>query len=210
MSTPAMSGRPNGSLRALHEGFLAILPRIELHGRFHFRQLACPHRRADAVAEMVALAWRSYIRLAERGKDPADFPGALAAFAARAVNAGQRLCRQHQATDVLSPPAQRRHGFSVRQLPAASSQAADDSTGPPAASGMTPPDERAMFLLDFPAWLATRSERDQRVIRALMAGDRTGEVSRKYVLRPARVSQLRREFQRDWTRFCAGVGPPAA
>jgi len=182
MSTAAVAARPNGSLRALYEGFLVILPRIELHGRFYYRHLASPHQREDAVAEMVALAWLWYVRLAERGKDAGDFPGALAAFAGHAVNAGRRLCRQHQATDVLSPLAQLRHGFSVRPLPADSSHAADDSTAPSAASRMTPPDERAMFLLAFPAGLQTRSERDQRLIRALMAGDRPGEVSRTYGL----------------------------
>jgi len=34
-----------------------------------------------------------------------------------------------------------------------------------------------------------------------MLGDRTLEVARKHAVSPARISQLRREFYRDWMRF---------
>jgi hypothetical protein len=47
-----------------------MLPRIELHGRIYFRHVRCPHRRADCVAVMVALCWKWFLRLVERGKDP--------------------------------------------------------------------------------------------------------------------------------------------
>ena len=68
--------------RSLQLVFLSLLPRIERHGRFYFRFLRCPHKREEAVAEMVALAWRWYVRLVKRGKDPSQFSSALASFAA--------------------------------------------------------------------------------------------------------------------------------
>jgi hypothetical protein len=37
----------------------------------------------------------------------------------------------------------------------------------------------------------------------LMVGERTLEVSRRFGFSPARVSQLRREFRDDWSRFWA-------
>ena len=101
----------------LHVVFLALLPRIERHGRVYFRHLKCPHRRADAVAEMVAVAWRWHLRLARRGKDVTRFPSALAAYAARAVRGGRRVCGQEKGKDALSPLAQRRHGFVVSSIP---------------------------------------------------------------------------------------------
>jgi hypothetical protein len=52
----------------LHTAFLNILPRIQLHGDVYFRHRK-PDRREEAVAEMIALAWRWFIRLAEQGKD---------------------------------------------------------------------------------------------------------------------------------------------
>jgi hypothetical protein len=44
------------ALEQLRAQFLALLPRIELHARITFRGVKCPDRRADAVAETVALA----------------------------------------------------------------------------------------------------------------------------------------------------------
>jgi hypothetical protein len=105
------------SVHVLQVRFLSILPRIELHGRISFRFVRCPHQRADAVAEVVALAWKWHLRLAERRKDATRFPATLATFAARAVRAGRRVCGQERAKDVLSPSAQRRHHFAVECLP---------------------------------------------------------------------------------------------
>src|SRR5262245_35712536 len=85
------AGRRTPSPAALHAGFLQLLPRVERHARVAFRHVRCPHRRADAVAEVVALAWKWYVRLVRRGQDPASFVTALAAFAARAVRSGRGL-----------------------------------------------------------------------------------------------------------------------
>src|SRR5262245_13722971 len=97
----------------LHAPFLAILPRIEAHGNVYFRHLKCSHRKEEALAEMRALAWKWFVRLAQRGKDPTQFVSAIAAYAARAVNSGRRVCGVEKAKDVLSRVAQRRHGFAV-------------------------------------------------------------------------------------------------
>jgi hypothetical protein len=40
----------------LHAEFVAILPRVETHARIHLRHLRCPARRADTLAEVVALS----------------------------------------------------------------------------------------------------------------------------------------------------------
>ena len=60
----------------LHARFLSILRRIRLHAEISFRGVRCPDLRADKVAEAVALAWKWFRRLAERGRDAADFPAA--------------------------------------------------------------------------------------------------------------------------------------
>src|SRR5262249_16572931 len=66
---------------------------------------------------------------------------------------------------------------------------------------LTPVPDQAAFRIDFPLWRCTRSERDRRVIDALMAGGRAREFSQKFGLSPGRVSQLRRDFMEDWRRF---------
>jgi hypothetical protein len=62
------------SLSSLQTLFLAIVPRIEAHGRcyFHWKN---PSVKEDCLAEMVALSWKWFVRLAERGKDtPSSSP----------------------------------------------------------------------------------------------------------------------------------------
>jgi hypothetical protein len=67
----------------------------------------------------------------------------------------------------------------------------------------TPVPEQVSFRCDFPAWLRRRGRRDRRVVREVMQGGRTREVSRQFGLSPSRVSQLRRELYADWARFTA-------
>ena len=102
----------------------------------------------------------------------------------------------------------RRNGFVVERLPHNNrsgnnplAEALQDNT-------QTPVPDQVSFRLDFPAWLATRTERDRKVILDLMSGERTLAVAARYGLSPARVSQLRLEFCSDWKRFTEST--PAA
>jgi hypothetical protein len=190
------------ALARLQAAFLdLVLPKVLSHGRVYFRHLRSAELKEEYVAEMVALAWKWHLRLAERGKDAARFPTALATFAARAVRCGRRLAGTDRAKDVLSPLAQQRKGFAVGKLPDCSAlggspldEALHDNT-------RTPPDEQCAFRIDFPAWRATHTKRNQRIIDALLVGGRTLEVAGRYGLSPGRVSQLRREFLLDWRRY---------
>src|SRR5262245_20971326 len=190
------------SVHVLQVRFLSILPRIELHGRICFRFVRCPHRRADAVSEVIGLAWKWHLRLAERGKDATQFPSALATFAALAVKAGRRVCGRERARDALAPLAHRKHHFVVERLPDFSTLGGNPLAEALVDNTQTPPPEQVVFRCDFPAWLQTRSERDRRLAEDLMTGERTLDVSTRYGLSPARVSQLRRDFHDDWQRFC--------
>jgi hypothetical protein len=61
------------SLSPLQQHFLMILPRIELHAQVYFRHLRCPGRKADAVAETVAVAWKGFLHATAKGKDVDTF-----------------------------------------------------------------------------------------------------------------------------------------
>jgi hypothetical protein len=190
-------------LAVLQTAFLAILPRIVKHARFHFRDLRCRHRQDDAVAETVALAWKWFVRLTRRGKDASRFPVAFANYAARAAKNGRRLCGQEKARDALSPLAQQRRGFAVQSLPMASSMIGNHLHEALADNTQTPVPDQVRFRLDFPVWRLRRCERDRRLIDDLMVGERTLDVARRYGLTPARISQLRRDFHEDWLAFCS-------
>jgi hypothetical protein len=202
-------------LAQLHLQFLTIVPRIEAHGRVYFRHLRCPHRREEAVAEMAAICWRWFVRLVKQGKDPTQFPSALATFAARAVRAGRRLTRMERTKDVLSPRAQRLHGFKVESLPLSTRSSHEHLYSTPYGqrrqdafedrlrdNTITPVPEQVQFRIDFPAWLATLTGRERRLIRAMSRNERTLDLSKQFDVSPGRISQMRKEFREGWMRFC--------
>jgi hypothetical protein len=196
-------------LARLQATFLtSVLPKVLTHGRVYFRHLRSAELKEEYVAEMVALAWSWHLRLAERGKDATRFPTALATFAARAVRSGRRLAGMDRANDVLSPLAQWRKGFAVSSLPSSSSPSGNVFDEALRDNAQTPPDEQVCFRIDFPAWRASRTERDRRLLDDLALGERTLDAAGKYGLSPGRVSQLRREFREDWHRFCGDPPPP--
>ena len=197
------------SLTPLQAIFLAMLPRIELHGRVYFRHLKNATHKEDAIAEMIAIAWKWHIRLAQRGKDVTRFPSAIATFAARAVRCGRRLCGQEKGKDVLSSSAQRRFGFTTASIPEGSSLHGNILDDALADNTVTPVDEQVCFRLDFPEWLSSLADRDRCIALDLMAGERTGDVSQKYGRSPGRISQLRGQFWDDWRRFQDGSAAEA-
>jgi hypothetical protein len=215
MADPTVPRCPPPSAGPLHVAFLLILPRIETHARIWSRHLVCPGLKEDFVCEAVALAWRSFLRLAGRGRDATQFASALASLAVRAVRSGRRLCGQERSRDVLSAAAQRRAGFRVEGLLPPASATHERLKSEPGGqrrqdayeerlrdNTQTPVLEQVVFRCDFPRWLLTLSRRNRQVVDDLAAGEGTGEVARKFGLSPGRVSQLRRQFQDGWDAFC--------
>jgi len=194
------------SLDQLHARFLAILPRIETHAQIQFRHIRCPGKHDDAIAEVIAVCWRWFLRIEKQGKDVNDFVMTLADYAVRHVRSGRHLCGQEASKDALSPLAQRQRSFVTQSLPEYDTIHEDNPVlGALRDNTITPPDEQAAFRLDFPAWRLQRSERDRRLIDELMIGERTKVVARKHGLTQGRISQLRRELHEDWTRFCGDM-----
>jgi len=164
--------------------------------------LKCPDAKDDASAETIAFAWMWFVKLIQQGKHPERFVSAIATYAAQTVRSGRKLCGQENSKDVLAMRAQGRYHFSVSPIPDTSSlegnifdEALHDNT-------MTPVPDQVSFRLDFPAWLATLSARDRKLIRTLMTGESTAAMAHQFSLSPSRISQLRREFQHDWQLFC--------
>jgi hypothetical protein len=199
-----------------------LLPRIEIHARICFRDVACPQKRADFIAESLGLAWKWYARLAQLGKNAEDFLVTFCRLVVRAVKSGRRAAGIQKARDVLNPHAQQRHGFTVEAMPVSTRTGHHDLYG--AVHGqklldayeerlrdnlVTPIPDQVQFRIDFPNWLAGCSTRDRRLIEEMARGERTLDLARKFSLSPARISQKRREFHDDWTRFCEDLGDAA-
>ena len=74
-------------------------------------------RKEEAVAEVIAIAWRAYSQLANQGRDVAPLLGKIVLFAARRVRSGGRLVGMNRVRDVMSPTARFRHGHTINSLP---------------------------------------------------------------------------------------------
>jgi hypothetical protein len=202
------------SLDQLHTRFLTLVPRIELHARIAFRDVKCACQKADCIAETVALCWRWFQRLAEKGKDATEFVSALAGYATRAVRSGRRLCGQLRTNDVLSELAQRRHGFSVQPLPCSTTPSREVRSGTTHSQGhfnayeerlrdntVTPPPDAAAFRIDFPQFLHRLTDRDRRLAEFLSLGHQARKAADRFGLSPGRVTQLRQRWCREWRAF---------
>lgn len=189
----------------LHAGFLTIMHKVEVHARIFFRHVKCSEKKADRIAETIALAWSWFRKLARHGKDATTFPTTLASLAARHVKAGRRLCGQEKSRDVMSTGAQQRHNFVVEKLP-------DYSTlnGSPIEEALqdnrrSPVPEQVSFRIDFLGWISSLSERDRRIVEDLALLHRTSDVARKYGISPGRVSQFREIYRRGWGQFVGDI-----
>jgi hypothetical protein len=175
------------------------------HGRICFRSIKCPHRREDAIQDMIGKAWQWHLRLAEKGKDATAFPTALACYAARAVQSGSRVAGQDRANDVLSPLTQRRHHFFVGRLPDFETLTEHPLCEALLDNTKSPPDETVCFKLDFLAWVASLTERDRSIVEDLMLGHRQLDIAKRYQVSSARISQKRRELCQSWRIFCSDL-----
>lgn len=195
----------------LHDGFMRLLPRVETHARVYFRAITCSQTRADRISETIALAYKWFRRLAERGRDANRFPAALASLAAKAVASGRRAVGMERAKDVMSFRAQRRRGFKVERLPTTCRTSHDDLYGTARGQRLldefeerlrdnrkTPVPEQVSFRCDFPAFLGSLSERDRRLARYLALGHRAKDAARRFGMSAGRVTQLRQGWCRDW------------
>ncbi len=181
--------------------FEQALPRIRTHAEIAFRCVRCVHRKEDLIAEAVALAFKWWLQLRKKGKDPNQFVSTLATFAVKAARSGRRVCGQEKPKDVLSPRAQQIHRFTVSTLPAFSTLSSSPLSEALAENTRTPVDEQVAFRFDFPAWMQTYDQRRRQIIEGMAYGERTQDLAEQFKLSGARISQMRLEFFLSWEAF---------
>ena len=104
---------------------------------------------------------------------------------------------------MLNEITQNKRSFYVAKLPDYSTE----STNPLAEASPRTPSARCPIKLlsgsTSPSGAASYDDRRRRIMDALAVGHRTKDVAEKFKMTQGRVSQLRREFQQDWTQFTA-------
>jgi hypothetical protein len=185
--------------RSLHAAFVSLVPRLQTHARVRFRHLNSSDRE-EAVAEVVAYGFASFLRLKERGKDPTTFPAVFAHFVARAVANGRGVVRRLSTRDLLGRPRGERVAVHRLDEPMPEGGWWRDL----ALDRRVQVDEQAAFNIDFPAWFGTLSAVKRHVAELLARGHATDEAARVAGVSAPRVSQLRRELADSWFDFHSG------
>ena len=204
MNEPAAPPPVAPSPRHLQARFLSILAKIQTHARIFFRHVRCRCKRDDFIAETIALAWKWFRRLAEKGKDAREFASVLASFAARAVRCGRRVTGQLKPKDVLNE----RRPAAPRLL--ASGKLPDFSTLGDQPAGRGPDRQHPLAGTragDVPPRLPCVAPHPHRPRPPDHQRHGNGPANPRFVeevrhFSPGRISQLRREFHDDWQRFC--------
>lgn len=197
-----------------HQPFLNLMPKIETHARIIFRDIRCPVRREDAVQECIALAWKWFLRLKERGKDINQFPMVFVFLVVKAVASGRRLTGMLRMKDVLSERCQRKHGFNVEALPMSTCVSVEVLVAKPRGqemqdafeerlqdNGTTPVPDQVAFRMDWPSFFTTLTTRDQKMAEFLSLGHSAKQAAEKFGLSAGRITQLRQRWCQDWLCF---------
>jgi hypothetical protein len=191
--------------------FLALLPALRHHAQIVFRNIPCSDTRDDKIAESVALAWKCFRALAERGKPIERFRTTFLFTVIRAVRNGRRLLGMEKSKDAMSGRAQRRHHFAVLGpptdgglplgRPGSRASGEEGGWGALGANAVTPVPVQAAFRIDWRRFFARLSSRDRRMARFLALGNTGSQTAAAFGLTQGRVSQLRRQWHDAWTAF---------
>jgi hypothetical protein len=188
--------------------FLKMAPLIATHARICFAN-DDPESREEHIAEVLANAFCSFLRLAQLNRLSVAYPSALARYSVAQVKCGRRTGSKLNVNDVTSEYCQRETNVVVQRLDKWDRDRdawqeiliADDRHANPA--------DLAASRIDFPAFLDTLSRRNRRIAMKLAVGEKTSRVARIFGITPGRVSQLRNEFKVAWEKFHGETGAAA-
>ncbi len=185
--------------------FEGLLPAIRQHAQVAFcsRQW---EEREELISEVVANAYCAFHRLVERGKTELAYATPLAWYAIRQVRSGRRVGTKMNTHDVTSRYCQQSKGITVERLDLFDPEQdtwqevlVEDRHATPA--------DIAVTRIDFAVWLGGLSKHRRQIAKVLARGETTKATAKRFGLSPARISQLRREFQEAWQAF---QGEPSA
>ena len=172
----------------LQESVVRYLPWMRKTIRLAFPTLDA-EKREEVVSNTVALAWKAWHRLNERGR--AEEPGILKAivwFSIKQTKAGRTCFSAKKPRDPLALRVYGKVKFEPGCL--------EDYIGKE-----TPILEQVSFRLDVPAFLGTLTDRQRNLALDLAQGMTTTEAAAKYNRSPGAISQFRNRFKLLFDKF---------
>ena len=172
--------------------FESFLPTLKIQFRKAAAALPSWADRADAVAEMVGIAYRNYASLVRRGRTDI-YPTPLGDFAVKSYFSGRRVAGM-SATDATSDRCQL-----LERAVVLTNTGMDDYY----CREHQTPALLACFKIDFEAWEKSLGAKKRDILHSFLYGYTTNEISAQFKVSPGRVSQLRRELIDAWYEFTA-------
>jgi hypothetical protein len=189
--------RPSESI--VHVNFLEMLPAILRQATFAFRKLS-HEAREESIAEVMAIAYGTYARLVERGKEDVAFATPLAQYSIRQVRSGRFLGGRQRPRDVMLAHDQTGGRTVVERLDHFDREESqwreivvEDHRAGPA--------EIAACRIDFASWLRLLPIRRRKIALTLARGETTSEAAKKFKVTAGRISQLRLLLKESWEGF---------
>jgi len=176
------------SVCVLQDSFVARLPWMRSTARAAFQHLDGENCE-EKVAAVIALAWKHWHHLGERGR--ADEPGILKSvlfYSVKQIKAGRRIDSAGKPRDVLSLRAYGKVKFEPGHL--------DDYVGK-----HDQVLDVVSFKIDVPRFFNSLSTKRRDLALDLVAGMTTSEAAAKHGVSPGRISQCRRELVLLYQRF---------
>jgi len=199
MATGQKQRKPSpATMRRWQADFEAALPRMRRVIHFRLRHLA-EEQRDEETSESLALAWRAYLSLRLRGKDPEPLIGKIAEYAARQVNSGRRLVGIQPAADIMSRTCQNRHGYCVESIPDSDREDADPDIIDALCDGtLDSPADLATLRVDYGNWLDSLDDHLRDAAEGFAKGLNNTEVGERAGFGRGTGSSWRRELRERW------------
>src|SRR5579875_3240480 len=180
------------SFNTLRTTFAAVIPELTRMAAAAFRDLD-PEAREECVQNTLALAWYAFHALIEKGRG--DEPGIIKSvlwYSIKQTRAGRTLPSggETKPKDAFLYAKRGRVKFERVDLRHF-------------VSDETPVPDAASFRIDVPTFLATLSDRQQRLAEALMAGETTSAVAKQFGVTAGAISQFRASFKDRFETFMA-------
>lgn len=180
--------------------FLAMIPAIRKYASFAFRHLKA-ELRSEMIQEVVANAWKAFVRLVQLGKTDLAYPTPLASYGVRQAKDGRKVGGSLNITDVLSKYCQEQKHVTVERLDRFNDQNNCWEEACVIDTRHAPVPDVVAFRCDFSEWLKSLKYRDRRIAEFLSLGHRTRDAAQRFKVSEGRVSQLRRELAESWQQF---------
>lgn len=185
----------------LRAAFTHQVGMLRCYAARRLKRVRCTDTRADAVSEVVALAWERWRKLWERGTDPRTVAAKIAAYSLRSQMVGDTLASYHNTSDVLAPMARcvrgfhvvRPDGFEGRRKRTTAELVIDQRNSNPA--------DQAGALVDWEQFRGGLLPGARALVDALLAGETAKSHARRIGRHKNLVGAMRRRLAEKWKRM---------